>query len=154
MNDRTARIVVLLLALAFAVSPFLSNGFGGFYRESFPVQVDRWPAQPAGWAFSIWGVIYMALILAAAWAVWRPQAMPGWGRSAWPLGISLLIGGCCQTNANQSPQGQDGCPLSREETAPLGQSGGTVSFETGSWVEAAFRVEEVVNRGVDGRELL
>jgi len=103
MNDRTARIVVLLLALAFAVSPFLSNGFGGFYRESFPVQVDRWPAQPAGWAFSIWGVIYMALILAAAWAVWRPQAMPGWGRSAWPLGISLLIGAFWVETAMRSP---------------------------------------------------
>lgn len=103
MNDRTARIVVLLLALAFAVSPFLSNGFGGFYRDSFPVQVDRWPAQPAGWAFSIWGVIYMALILAAAWAVWRPQAMPGWGCSAWPLGISLLIGAFWVETAMRSP---------------------------------------------------
>lgn len=92
MNDRTARIVVLLLALAFAFSPILSSGFGGFYRESLPVQVDRWPAQPAGWAFSIWGVIYLGMILAAAWAIWRPAAMPGWGRTAWPLGISLLIG--------------------------------------------------------------
>lgn len=57
MTDRVARIAVLLLAVAFSVSPILSNGFGGFYRESFPVQVDRWPAQPVGWAFSIWGLI-------------------------------------------------------------------------------------------------
>ncbi|MCC0065246.1 MAG: hypothetical protein H6895_14365 [Defluviimonas sp.] len=92
MSDRTTRLVVLLLALAFAVSPFLSSGFGGFDAESFPVQAEHWPAQPAGWAFSIWGVIYLGLILAAAWAVWRPQAMPGWGRTAWPLGLSLLIG--------------------------------------------------------------
>ena len=92
MNDRIARIAVLLLAVAFAVSPFLSNGFGGFYRESFPVQVDRWPAQPIGWAFSIWGVIYLGLILAAAWAVWRPASMPGWPRAAGTLGASLFIG--------------------------------------------------------------
>ena len=34
--------------------------------------------------------------------------------------------GCCQTNANQSRQGQDGCPLFSTETAPLGESGGAV----------------------------
>ena len=92
MNDRNARIIILLLAVGFAVSPVLSNGFGGFYTESFPVQVDRWPAQPVGWAFSIWGLIYLGLILAAVWALWRPETMPGWGRAAWPLGISLFIG--------------------------------------------------------------
>lgn len=36
--------------------------------------------------------------------------------------------GCCQTNSNQSPQGQDGCPLCRAETAPLGESSGAVQF--------------------------
>lgn len=92
MNDRIARIILLLLTVAFAVSPILSNGFGGFYPESFPVQVDRWPAQPAGLAFSIWGLIYLGLILAAAWALWRPETMPGWGRAAWPLGLSLFVG--------------------------------------------------------------
>jgi len=92
MNDRTARIILLLLTVAFAVSPILSNGFGGFYPESFPVQVDRWPAQPAGWAFSIWGLIYLGLILAAAWALWRPETMPGWARGTWPLGLSLFVG--------------------------------------------------------------
>ena len=92
MNDRTARIILLLLTVAFAVSPILSNGFGGFYPESFPVQVDRWPAQPAGWAFSIWGLIYLGLILAAAWALWRPETMPQWTRAAVPLGTSLFIG--------------------------------------------------------------
>lgn len=55
MSERMSRLIVLLLAVAFAVSPFLSNGFGGFYPESFPIQVDRWPAHPVGWAFSIWG---------------------------------------------------------------------------------------------------
>lgn len=92
MNDRPARIILLLLAVGFAVAPILTNGFGGFYPESFPVQVDRWPAQPVGWAFSIWGLIYLGLILAAAWALWRPGTMPGWARAAWPLGISLFVG--------------------------------------------------------------
>ena len=62
--------------------------------------------------------------------------------------------GCCQTNSNPSLHGQDGCPLFRIKTAPLGKSSGTVQFEIWSGVEAAFRIEEIVNRGVDGGELL
>lgn len=92
MSDRSMRIAVFILAVAFAVSPFFSSGFGGFYRESFPVQVSRWPAQPAGWAFSIWGLIYLGLILASGRALLQPERTPEWGRVAWPLGISLLIG--------------------------------------------------------------
>ncbi len=92
MNDRIARVAILILVVGFAASPILSNGFGGFYRESFPVQAERWPAQPVGWAFSIWGLIYLALIASAAWAVWRPASMPGWSRALLPLGLSLFIG--------------------------------------------------------------
>lgn len=92
MSDRVMRIAVLILAAAFAASPFLSSGFGGFYRESFPVQVGRWPAQPAGWAFSIWGLIYLGLILASGRAVLLPERTPEWRLVAWPLGISLLLG--------------------------------------------------------------
>ena len=43
-------------------------------------------------AFSIWGLIYSGLILAAAWALWRPETMPSWGHAAVPLGISLFVG--------------------------------------------------------------
>ena len=51
--------------------------------------------------------------------------------------------GCCQTNANQSLQGQYGCPLCRAKTAPLGESGGAVGFEMWSAGEASFLVEVV-----------
>lgn len=92
MTDRIARLAILMLALGFAASPLLSNGFGGFYRESFPVQVARWPAQPVGWAFSVWGLIYLALIATATWAALRPATMPRWSRATVPLGLSLFLG--------------------------------------------------------------
>lgn len=92
MNDRMARFITLVLTFTFVSAPLVSNGFGGFYKESFPVQVDRWPAQPVGWAFSIWGVIYLALLAVSLWAVIVPKQSPGWGRIAWPLAASLLIG--------------------------------------------------------------
>lgn len=103
MTDRTTRILTLALAIAFGVSPWLSSGFGGFYRESFPVQAARWPAQPAGWAFSIWGVIYLGLILMTAWTIVQPRETPGWSRVAWPLGGSLLIGAFWIEAATRAP---------------------------------------------------
>ncbi len=39
---------------------------------------------------------------------------------------------CCQTNSNQSPNGQWHCPLCRAETAPLRKSSSTVEFKIGS----------------------
>jgi hypothetical protein len=64
------------------------------------------------------------------------------------------VQGCCQTNANQSLQGQYGCPLCRAKTAPLGESGGAVQLESRSGSEAALRVEMVADRGMDGGEFL
>ena len=75
-----------------------------------------------------------------AFIQWMPHTVP----NAW----------CCQTNANQSPQGQQTCPLCRAKAAPLDGNGGTVVLEEGSAGEAGVRVEEVVDRGADGGELL
>ena len=41
-------------------------------------------------------------------------------------------GGWCQTNANQSLQGQRGCCLCRTETTPLGKRSHTVQLEIDS----------------------
>ena len=66
----------------------------------------------------------------------------------------LKPAGCCQTNANSSLPGQDGCPLRGAKTAPLGESGGAFQFEDGARRKTAFLIEEVVDRGVDGDEQL
>lgn len=92
MSSRTWRIVVLVLAVAFAVSPIFSSGFGGFNPEQFPISDAPWPAQPAGWAFSIWGVIYLALIGAAGWALFAALDDAAWTRVCPPLALSLAVG--------------------------------------------------------------
>ncbi|MBJ2149823.1 hypothetical protein [Paracoccus sp. IB05] len=97
MPQKTLSILVLLLALAFAAAPLLS---GGFRPEQFPV-TDAWPAQPAGWAFSIWGLIYLALIVAAVIGVLRGG--PDWTQAAGPLGISLSVGVFWIAAANHVP---------------------------------------------------
>src|SRR6056297_2243372 len=60
----------------------------------------------------------------------------------------------CQTNSNSSQLGQGRRPLPRTETAPLGESGGAVLLEEGSAGEAAFLIEVVRDRSVDGGEFL
>ena len=42
----------------------------------------------------------------------------------------------------------------REEAVPLAQSGGAVQLEVGAGLEASLSVEQVVDRGMDGGELL
>ncbi|SPJ23760.1 hypothetical protein [Palleronia abyssalis] len=55
-------IPLLALALAFAASPLLTGSFGGFDPNAYPVPQDDPSVTPAGYAFSIWGLIYLALI--------------------------------------------------------------------------------------------
>lgn len=64
--------------------------------------------------------------------------------------FSEPIGGCWQTNSNQSQLGQSCCPLTRAETAPFVESGGAVQLEVVAFGEAAFLVEVVADGGVDG----
>ena len=56
-------LVVLFFTLTFVLSPLASVGFNGFTPFQFPIpQVDP-PVQPAGYAFSIWGIICFWLVL-------------------------------------------------------------------------------------------
>lgn len=103
MISRYLPHLTLLFAILFALSPLASDGFNGFTPEQFPVVQDRWPVQPAGWAFSIWGVIYLWLIVGSAWGLWKAPSDPDWQRMRAPLLISLLVGTFWIAAANTSP---------------------------------------------------
>lgn len=103
MTFNIRRIILLVLTVAFALGPAFSNGFGGFSNESFPVQLDRWPAQPAGWAFSIWGLIYLLLIVTSAGSVLFAQGRDRWCEVFWPLGLSFALGVFWVEAAMRSP---------------------------------------------------
>jgi len=100
---RMKSILVLVAALAFALSPLFSGDFGGFDPDRYPVpQVDP-PVQPAGYAFSIWGVIYLWLVLSAGFGLLRRAEAPQWDAARWPLFINLAIGAGWIPVAQQSP---------------------------------------------------
>ena len=83
---------VLALSVAFAAAPLVTSPFTGFTADQLPVpQIDP-PVQPAGWAFSIWGLIYLWLIVSAAYGVRKRPLAFDWRRARLPLLMALVIG--------------------------------------------------------------
>lgn len=96
-------IALAATSVAFALSPVFTKGFAGFRPAQFPVVQDVWPVQPAGWAFSIWGVIYLWLIIGTAWGAFKASQDKDWEPGRPPLLISLAIGTVWIAAANASP---------------------------------------------------
>jgi hypothetical protein len=85
-------VLILLAAIAFALSPVLSPDFGGFDTDQFPIpQIDP-PVQPEGYAFAIWGLIYTLLIAGAVYGLWKRWSDPEWAAMRAPLLITLVVG--------------------------------------------------------------
>ena len=91
-DTRMKAILVLAAAVAFVTAPWLTAGFGGFAPDLFPIPQDRPPVQPAGYAFAIWGPIYLGLILHAGFGLLARAEDRSWDRGRWPLILSLAIG--------------------------------------------------------------
>ncbi|MDD7942928.1 hypothetical protein PHK61_31410 [Actinomycetospora lutea] len=70
-TERMRRGAMVVLAVGQVIASVLANLFGGAFTTS-----DR-PGEPAivpaGWAFSIWGLI---MLLSVGWAVWADRAAP------------------------------------------------------------------------------
>ena len=103
MNTTLRASLVLLLALLFAAGPVLVPGFGGFDPARFPHPDPAPPMQPAGWAFAIWGPIYLWLVAMAAFGLWRRRADPGWDATRGPLILSLALGALWLPVARAAP---------------------------------------------------
>lgn len=89
---RALAILLFVAALAFALGPLLAPGFNGFDPDLFPIPQKDPPAQPAGYAFSIWGVIYIWLIVGTGFQLLKRADAPDWAPLRWPLLISLVVG--------------------------------------------------------------
>ena len=85
-------IATALLTLTFVLSPLASEPFTGFRADQLPVPQIRPPVQPAGYAFAIWGVIYIWLVVSAGFGLLRRGRAEDWDHVRWPLILSLLAG--------------------------------------------------------------
>ncbi len=89
---KTKSFLTFILALTFAAAPFVTSPFMGFTEDQLPIpQIDP-PVQPAGYAFAIWGLIYLWLALSAGFGLLRRADAIDWDAARLPLIISLAIG--------------------------------------------------------------
>lgn len=96
-------LALLLATLAFGAAPFLTAPFEGYPPETFPVVIERPSVQPAGYAFSIWSVIYLWLFVHAVYGLWKRRDDPDWVVTSWPLTGSLAVGSFWLYIAPQAP---------------------------------------------------
>lgn len=98
----TKAVLVLAATLAFVAGSYLVS-FSGFAPDQFPLpQVDP-PVQPAGYAFAIWGVIFLWLIASAVFGVVRRADDPAWDAVRPALIVSVAVGAAWNSVANASP---------------------------------------------------
>lgn len=93
---------VLAVTVAFASVPFFVP-FNGFDPGAYPNPQDDPAAQPAGYAFSIWGPIYLYLLASAVFGVVRRRRDEDWGAARGPLIASIAIGAAWLPIAERSP---------------------------------------------------
>lgn len=102
-RPRQRAIALLLATLAFGAAPFLTPPFTGYDAGVFPVLIERPSIQPAGYAFSIWSVIYLWLIAHAALGLWKHADDPVWDRPRLPLTLAIALGALWLSIANAAP---------------------------------------------------
>lgn len=101
MKDILALLTALVTA-TFVGSPLVTTPFSGFRADQLPVpQIDP-PVQPAGWAFSIWGLIYGWLVVSAVFGLMKRRKDGAWNAARMPLLISLAVGTFWLSVANAS----------------------------------------------------
>lgn len=87
-----APALLVILTLAFVVAPALTPPFTGYLPGQLPVDIGRPAIQPAGYAFSIWGVIYLWLIAHALFGLIRRREDDAWTAPRLPLMLAVALG--------------------------------------------------------------
>ena len=100
---RMKAVLVLAGAVAFAAGPLMVRDFSGFEAGQFPVPQDRPPVQPAGYAFGIWGLIYVWLLVHAGFGLFARAEARDWDAARAPLIVSLAVGAAWLGVARISP---------------------------------------------------
>ncbi len=92
-----------LLSLTFGLSQFLVPNFRGYDPSQFPVPQADPLVVPEGYAFAIWGPIYLWLVVGMAWALLRRSDDAQWHAMRMPLIVSLAVGTLWLPVASVSP---------------------------------------------------
>src|SRR5690606_38110096 len=91
-SARMRAILTLAAAVAFIVLSYAAPDFQGYRTDQMPYAEPQPPVQPAGYAFSLWGAIYLWLLISAGYGLFRRAENPEWDGHRWPLIGSMLLG--------------------------------------------------------------
>lgn len=100
---RSLALIQFIATLAFVGAPVVTPPFTGYDPGQFPVVIPQPAVQPAGYAFAIWSVIYLWLVLHAGFGLWKRRHHPAWKKVRLPLTVSLLLGTVWLAIAGASP---------------------------------------------------
>jgi len=95
--------LLILATVAFAIAPALTPPFTGYDPSMFPVRIERPSIQPAGYAFAIWGLIYLWLSVHAVFGIALRRSDPAWDAPRLPLIIAVAAGAVWLAIANVAP---------------------------------------------------
>jgi hypothetical protein len=90
------------LTIAFFISPALVP-FDGFNPNLYPIPQFTPPVLPAGYAFSLWGIIYLWLLTMAVVGVWQFRDDPEWDATRPGFILSMVAGVPWLAVAERSP---------------------------------------------------
>ncbi|MEI4470738.1 hypothetical protein [Frigidibacter sp. MR17.24] len=90
-RSRTRAVWLFALTIALALSPLVAPSVRGYDPRDFAYSIADPPVQPAGYAFSIWLVLFAGLI----WHGWRGMtaraAAPDWDRIRPAMIVAVLM---------------------------------------------------------------
>ncbi|MCU0902847.1 MAG: hypothetical protein MUE83_03105 [Tabrizicola sp.] len=89
---RIPAVILFLATIAFGLAPLVTPPFTGYDPALFPVEIGRPAIQPAGYAFAIWSVIYLWLIVHAVYGLWKRAEDPVWAPTRLPLTVAIAVG--------------------------------------------------------------
>ena len=96
-------LLLLIVTAAFGAAPFITPPFTGYDPALFPVQIARPSIQPAGYAFSIWSVIYLWLAIHAVTSLWKRSTNPVWDSTRPALIVAIALGSAWLSIAPVAP---------------------------------------------------
>ncbi len=100
---RMRAILVLAAAVAFVLFTYLAPDFSGYRPDQMPHAEANPAIQPAGFAFSIWGLIYLWLIIGAGFGLLQRAEASDWDAHRWPLIGAMVLGAGWAAVAVRSP---------------------------------------------------
>jgi hypothetical protein len=101
--SRAPAVLVALAGAAFIASAFLTPPFRGYDPGMMPVPTGNPLVQPAGFAFAIWGPIYLWFIAHAGFGLLARAQAPDWAAHRPALIASLALGAGWLPLAHASP---------------------------------------------------